>query len=79
MSVFNEDGQGFISFVVFMFQVISYLSLTEEDDISWALIKAVLGSVAQTAIIPMQDVLGLGNSARMNTPATQVKVYSKFS
>ncbi|OIW20015.1 hypothetical protein TanjilG_31933 [Lupinus angustifolius] len=51
--------------------VLSYLSLTEEDDISWALIKTALASVAQTAIIPMQDVLGLGSSARMNTPATQ--------
>ncbi|KAE9608740.1 hypothetical protein Lal_00020610 [Lupinus albus] len=51
--------------------VLSYLSLTEKDDISWALIQTALASVAQTAIIPMQDVLGLGSSARMNTPATQ--------
>ncbi|KAL2339440.1 hypothetical protein Fmac_007380 [Flemingia macrophylla] len=50
---------------------LSYLSLKEEDDISWALIQRVLASVAQTAIIPMQDVLGLGSSARMNIPATQ--------
>jgi 4-alpha-glucanotransferase len=26
-------------------------------------------SVAQTAVIPIQDVLGLGREARMNTPA----------
>ncbi|KAL5192443.1 4-alpha-glucanotransferase, chloroplastic/amyloplastic [Glycine soja] len=51
--------------------VLSYLSLNEGDEISWALIQRVLASVAQTAIIPMQDVLGLGNSARMNIPATQ--------
>ena len=51
--------------------VLSYLSLNEGDDIPWALIQRVLASVAQTAIIPMQDVLGLGNSARMNIPATQ--------
>ncbi|TKY73903.1 4-alpha-glucanotransferase [Spatholobus suberectus] len=50
---------------------LSYLSLNKEDDISWALIQRVLASVAQTAIIPMQDVLGLGSSARMNIPATQ--------
>lgn len=50
---------------------LNYLSLKEEDDISWALIQRVLASVAQTAIIPMQDVLGLGSSARMNIPATQ--------
>lgn len=50
---------------------LSYLSLNEEDEISWALIQRVLASVAQTTIIPMQDVLGLDSSARMNTPATQ--------
>ncbi|XP_020212711.1 4-alpha-glucanotransferase, chloroplastic/amyloplastic [Cajanus cajan] len=50
---------------------LNYLSLKGEDDISWALIQRVLASVAQTAIIPMQDVLGLGSSARMNIPATQ--------
>lgn len=60
-----------------MFQVLSYLALTEEDDISWALIQKVLSSVAQTAIIPMQDILGLGSSARMNIPATQVKSVCK--
>ncbi len=32
------------------------------------LIKSVLNSSADTAIIPMQDVLGLGNDTRMNTP-----------
>ncbi|XP_062098074.1 4-alpha-glucanotransferase, chloroplastic/amyloplastic isoform X2 [Humulus lupulus] len=48
-----------------------YLSITNEDDISWELIKAALSSVAQTTIIPMQDILRLGNSSRMNIPATQ--------
>ncbi|KAG6571395.1 4-alpha-glucanotransferase, chloroplastic/amyloplastic [Cucurbita moschata] len=48
-----------------------YLSITEKDDIPWALIRTALSSVAQTAIIPIQDVLRLGNSARMNIPATQ--------
>lgn len=52
-------------------QVLKYLSITEEDDITWELIKAALSSVARTAIIPMQDILRLGNSARMNIPATQ--------
>ncbi|KAJ7956907.1 4-alpha-glucanotransferase [Quillaja saponaria] len=51
--------------------VFRYLSITEEDDISWALMRAAISSVAQTAIIPMQDILGLGSSARMNIPATQ--------
>ena len=35
-----------------------------------AAIRAALGSVARLAIVPMQDLLGLGREARMNTPAT---------
>jgi 4-alpha-glucanotransferase len=35
-----------------------------------ALIQAALGSVGQLAIIPAQDVLGLGSEARLNTPGT---------
>jgi hypothetical protein len=66
----------FIVFFIFMFQVLSYISLNGEDNIPWALIQTALASVAQTAIIPMQDVLGLGSSARMNIPATQVKVHA---
>ncbi|MBN1518439.1 4-alpha-glucanotransferase [Candidatus Sumerlaeota bacterium] len=38
------------------------------SNIAWDLIHAALISVAETAIIPMQDVLGLGNDARMNIP-----------
>lgn len=49
-----------------------YLGDIVEEDISWGLIQGALSSVAQTTIIPMQDILKLGNSARMNIPATQV-------
>jgi 4-alpha-glucanotransferase len=38
-------------------------------EVEWALIRAAYGSVAETAIVPMQDALGLGSEARMNTPA----------
>ncbi|XP_071914169.1 4-alpha-glucanotransferase, chloroplastic/amyloplastic [Coffea arabica] len=51
--------------------VIKYLGSIDQNEISWALIRAALSSVARTAIIPMQDILGLGSSARMNIPATQ--------
>lgn len=37
--------------------------------IVWAMIKAAAGSVANTCIIPLQDILHLGSEARMNTPA----------
>lgn len=36
----------------------------------WLLIQAVFRSPARIAIVPLQDVLGLGSEARMNTPGT---------
>jgi 4-alpha-glucanotransferase len=47
----------------------TYLGCADEP-INWAMIRAVLASVANTAIIPLQDVLGLGTEARMNLPGT---------
>lgn len=38
------------------------------DEIHWDVIRAVHASVADTVIIPLQDVLGLGGAARMNVP-----------
>jgi 4-alpha-glucanotransferase len=35
-----------------------------------ALIRAALGSVARLTVIPVQDLLGLGSEARLNTPGT---------
>ena len=36
----------------------------------WDFIRAALASVANTAMVPLQDVLGLGSDARMNLPAS---------
>jgi 4-alpha-glucanotransferase len=41
-----------------------------ENNINWELIELAMKSRADTLIIPMQDILGLGASARMNTPST---------
>jgi len=43
---------------------------TDGHEINWDFIRLALMSVADTAIIPMQDVLGLGSEARMNLPGT---------
>jgi 4-alpha-glucanotransferase len=40
----------------------------KEDPIHWVLIRGIMASVANTAIVPMQDILGLGSEARMNLP-----------
>jgi 4-alpha-glucanotransferase len=41
-----------------------------EEIVHWALVRLAMMSVADTVIIPMQDILGLGESTRMNRPAT---------
>lgn len=40
------------------------------EDIAWDLLRIAWASVSDVAIAPMQDVLRLGDEARMNTPAT---------
>ena len=47
-----------------------YLNITGNKNIAWIFIRAALSSVADTAVIPMQDYLELGDEARMNTPST---------
>jgi 4-alpha-glucanotransferase len=46
-----------------------YLAL-DGRDVHWEFIRAALASVADTAIVPAQDLLGLGSDARMNRPGT---------
>ncbi|NLI31915.1 MAG: 4-alpha-glucanotransferase [Deltaproteobacteria bacterium] len=41
----------------------------EDHEIHWELIRVAMMSVATTCIIPMQDFLGLDESARMNLPS----------
>ncbi|MBM4054465.1 MAG: 4-alpha-glucanotransferase [Planctomycetes bacterium] len=41
-----------------------------ETNVCQALINLAMMSIADTVIIPMQDILGLGEEARMNLPAT---------
>ena len=48
-----------------------YLAL-DGREVHWEFIRAVLASVADTAIVPAQDVLGLGSESRMNRPGTVV-------
>ena len=46
------------------------LGFERPEDGPAAFVRAVMASRADTAVIPMQDVLGLDGSARMNTPGT---------
>jgi len=48
----------------------SYLGReVSESESSWVLMRLAMMSVANTAIIQMQDILGLGTESRMNNPA----------
>lgn len=47
-----------------------YLRLNEAEGECKGVIKAALASVADTAVLTMQDLLELGSFARMNTPST---------
>ncbi|MDH3528749.1 MAG: 4-alpha-glucanotransferase [Acidobacteriota bacterium] len=49
---------------------LNYLN-SDGKEIEWDFIRAVWASVANTAVAPMQDLLGLGTEARMNLPASE--------
>lgn len=40
-----------------------------EEELHWELIRLAMASPANMSIIPMQDILGLGETCRMNKPA----------
>lgn len=48
-----------------------YLNLTHKEGYNWGMMRAAWSSVAETAIVPMQDLIGLGSEARINIPSTQ--------
>lgn len=48
----------------------SYLNIEKKEDISDAVIRTAYSSIADVVILQMQDILQLGNEARMNQPST---------
>ena len=55
----NEDDKQFAR---------NYLNSRSDDEIHWDAIRGAWSSVASMAIAPIQDFLGLGSEARINTP-----------
>ena len=51
-------------------RALAYLG-AKEADLPWAMVRAALTSVAGIAIVPLQDLLGLGSEARMNVPGRE--------
>lgn len=50
-------------------ETLKYLG-SDGHEINWDFIRLAMMSVADTVIIPLQDVLGLGSEARMNYPGS---------
>lgn len=46
-----------------------YFKLDKIEGYNWGIIRGLWSSVARLTIVPLQDILGLDNGARMNTPA----------
>lgn len=47
-----------------------YLNLRPDEGYNWGVMRAAWSSVSDTAVVTMQDLLGLGSKGRMNTPST---------
>ena len=48
----------------------AYLRLNEVEGEHWGMLRALWGCVADLAIAPLGDILGLGSEGRINTPST---------
>jgi 4-alpha-glucanotransferase len=48
--------------------VLRYLGRTQSPELHWDMIRLAWSSIATLAIVPLQDVLGLGSESRMNLP-----------
>lgn len=57
-------------------KVLRYLGCTSPDGVHWDMIRLAHSSVANQAIIPLQDILGLDSCARMNFPGKNVGNWS---
>lgn len=51
--------------------VLTYLGCVSSEGIHWDMIRLAFSSIANFAVIPLQDILGLGTEARMNVPGRQ--------
>lgn len=47
-----------------------YMHVTDSEGFNWTMMRTALMSVADTVILMMHDLIGLGNEARINMPST---------
>ncbi|HKK96106.1 MAG TPA: 4-alpha-glucanotransferase [Anaerovoracaceae bacterium] len=68
----NETTVGWFDSIAkedFLYAV-RYLKLNYDEGLHWGFVRGAWSSVSNLAVAPMQDFLGLNNSARMNKPST---------
>ena len=65
----NDTARGWFSGLApeIRARVLDYLGCAAED-IAWAMVRAAHASVAELAVVPVQDVFDLGGDARLNVP-----------
>ncbi len=51
-------------------QAIEYLNLTKDEGYNWGMMRGAWSSVADLAIVTMQDIVGVSFEGRMNIPST---------
>lgn len=70
----NDTAMGYFNHISYEEReyISSYFKLDGEEGLNWGLIRGLMQSVARTSIIQVQDLLGLGNEARINIPGTTV-------
>ena len=51
-------------------ELVRAVLIDPDEPMPWALIRLALASTARLAVVPAQDLLGLGSDSRMNTPGT---------
>jgi 4-alpha-glucanotransferase len=49
-------------------QVRDHVGPLDDEAVHWAMLRLAMSSVADTVVVPLQDLLGLGSEARMNVP-----------
>ncbi|MCQ2398098.1 MAG: 4-alpha-glucanotransferase [Sphaerochaetaceae bacterium] len=67
----NETSRGWFNGLSEQYRdVIRRYLQCPDSDVVWQMMRVLLASRAKFVIIPLQDILGLGNEARMNAPST---------
>ena len=72
----NDTARGWYESAPADERELAHVYLGGESTVAWSMIRAAFTSVAQLAIVPVQDILDLDSTARMNTPGAELHNWS---